>query len=162
MWLLDITQLFQKKETNYYVFNPSIVGLGEDLYLVCYRVCKYDIAVKFHPWKIWDNGYKYFKNPHKVIESKFRNTLGPSFTSSWSRGCSNLPQDQSCYCTGPCNCLHEYDSTGLALVKFSKGKFELVHNINNVFGKEMNQDATLSRYGDTIIICYNSFERPSA
>jgi polysaccharide pyruvyl transferase WcaK-like protein/predicted GH43/DUF377 family glycosyl hydrolase len=152
MWNINITNILkcppEYEEENFYTFNPSIIKIPghNDLFLLAYRVCYYDIAVRLHPWKIWDNGYKYFSDPENVMSRKYRNYMGGEISVSFTKPFYTNPSP-------------EYDSTGLAILKFSNSKFEILYNIYNPFGQEMNQDARLTILNNKIYITYNAFEK---
>ena len=152
MWNIDITKLLGCppgfEEENYYTFNPSIIAIPEhsNYYLLAYRICYYDISVRLHPWKIWDNGYKYFSDPENVMSRKYRNILGCEFSTLF---------DKPFYDSPPL----EYDSTGLAILHFYDNKFHIKYNMYCPFGQEMNQDARLTVINNVIYISYNVFEK---
>ena len=148
MWIVDITSSLQLEINNYYVFNPSIIAIPriKDSYLVAYRICHYKVAGTYHPWKIWDNGYKYFSNPQKIMDLKYRNKLGGKITIDLTK-------------SGALSALDEHDSTALALFTFDGFKFTLQYNVVNPFGEERNQDARLCKVGDSLVIVYNCFEK---
>src|ERR1700744_687721 len=144
-WILDIKKLLTAGicTHNYYVFNPAIIKYG-DLFLISYRIASYDISGIYHPWKIWDNGYKFFKNAHEAMTTKYRNRLGGTIVHAL-KSCP-IVQKYS-----------EYDSTGLAIASFDNG-FKIIHNIANLFPDEMNQDAKLMICEGILTIIYNTFE----
>ena len=148
MYIQDMTHLISKDEPNYYVFNPSMIPLnvnGTEFYLVCYRLAKYDIPVLYHPWKVWDNGYKFFSNPRRTLSLKYRDKLGPrlhhSIKSGENRSLGAIDE--------------EWDSTGLALLRKD---WSLVWNLPVLFPDEMNQDCRLQSGG---FLTYNVFENLS-
>ncbi len=144
MNILDITQELTVIE-NSYVFNPSIIHLPHlDFFLIAYRICVYDAPVKMAPWEVWNGGYKYFHNWEQILRYKYRDNFGP---------CRSVPLDNTLLPSAH----PEYDSTGLAIVRFMNGRIHvLANNVAPFFG-EMNQDARLSRIGDEIRISYNVF-----
>ena len=155
MWLVDLTHFIKNEMENYYVFNPSMICLSSHMMpfishssYVCvmvYRLASYNIYEKYHPWKIWDNGYKYFMNPEKVKREKYRDTLGSEIKLELKS--SKLKQST-----------FEYDSTGIAIFTFDGNEFRLKYNIPNLFNDEMNQDARLSYIDDVFYVTYNVFE----
>jgi hypothetical protein len=152
MWILDLTSLLQLDITNYYVFNLGMAPYRDSLYLCVYRVCKYDINISYHPWKIWDNGYKFFPDSQKVIGMKYRK-IGVhtgEINHSIEVG-PNAVQDMSPQTP-------EFDSTGICLLRFTGDKFELVFNLNNLFNGDMNQDCRIYKVDDKYLLTYNVFE----
>ena len=146
MWIIDITSQLNLTMKNYYCFNPSIIHYKDNIYIVVYRIAHYDIPMEYHPWKIWDSGYKFFDNPKNVIQNKYRNELGNEHTVLIS-GKNQITKTA------------EHDSTGLAFFSFNGNRFDLITNINNIFGNEMNQDARIIKIGDDFYVTYNVFER---
>src|ERR1044071_9621718 len=145
MWIIDLTHLVRLNKLNYYCFNPSLVHLKENIYVLVYRVVQYDIPIEYHPWKIWDGGYKYFDNSLQVMQKKYRTDYGGErIIRIEDRNYIELSS--------------EFDSTGIAFLKFDGHKFSVVHNVNNIFGKEMNQDARIIKIGSEYVISYNVFE----
>jgi len=148
MNIIDVTELLKSAQNvdNYYVFNPSIVHLQDALYLISYRICHYDLSVQIPPWKVWNDGYKYFTAQEKkhIITYKCRDTFGPA-----RRVPFQLPIVPK---ISP-----EYDSTGLAIVRLNAAGAHLVANNVAPFRDEMNQDARLTTMenGD-IRISYNT------
>src|SRR5271155_2157147 len=111
MWVLDLTALLKLDIHNYYVFNLGMERYGDNLYLCVYRVCKYDVNMAYHPWKIWDNGYKFFPDSQAVMGIKYRKPEkqnGPEIvhTIQAKDGKDRSPQTP------------EFDSTGLCLLRF--------------------------------------------
>lgn len=147
MWIIDLTeQLSKGDKKNYHYFNPGLVHYHNNIYILTYRIIKYDLPIKYHPWKIWDNNYKYFKNPQAVMQNKYRNDFGKEIKLEIANrdNIHNLP---------------EFDSTGLAFFKFDGYKFELIIQIDNIFGEEMNQDTRIFNDGKKYYISYNIFEK---
>ncbi len=142
MRIIEITDLLTTGLPNYYVFNPSVLHLCDNIYLIAYRVISYDIPMQYHPWKIWDNGYKFFPvKPHE----KYRDRLGPA------RVCEL--KSNSLVQTGP-----EVDTTALAVATFDGENFTIRHNICDLFPNEMNQDARLVYCDNIYSLIYNVFE----
>lgn len=146
MWIIDLTDQLSKNQFNYYCFNPSLVHYRDDIYIMVYRVVKYDVPASYHPWKIWDNGYKFFKNPEQVMQLKYRNHLGDSHSVKINH-------------ENKIHKISEFDSTGLAFFSFDGSKFNLLVNVNNIFGQEMNQDARIFFNNDKFYVSYNVFEK---
>lgn len=152
MLLLDITKHLKKAYPNSYVFNPSIIHASADLYLVSYRICKYNSDRVFHnPWKVWDNDYKIFSGPQQVKSLKFRDNdyLEPEFCISLNS--KGLISDYN---------VDEYDSTSIALVRITElFSVETLYNLECPFGSRMNQDARLFEQGGVKNIVYNVYCR---
>jgi len=151
MDIIDITDIILskiKKETNLYCFNPSITHYKNDIYLIVYRITKYDVQMELHPWKIWDNGYKYFIDPRKVIDNKYRSQYGNSILVDLNDNdlCLSIPD------------ISEYDSTGLSIVSFNGIEVNMIKNYYCIFGNEMNQDSRIAKYDNQFVITYNVFE----
>jgi tRNA threonylcarbamoyladenosine modification (KEOPS) complex Cgi121 subunit len=148
MIVLDITKYLQKAYPNLYIFNPSMIHIAADLYLVAYRVCKYNLTREFHnPWKVWDNGYKVFSGPAKAKKDKLRTAelLEPGFSIELSS--SARITDYS---------VDEYDSTSIALIRMGDEP-DVRYNLECPFGNRMNQDARLFVECDTMYIVYNIY-----
>ena len=155
MWIINLTDQLQNNNKNYYVFNPSIICLPPNTYsfidekniicLITYRLASYDVKEIYHPWKIWDNGYKYFSDSHKVKSDKYRDNLGKEII-------LNLESKKLYQSTT------EYDSTGLAIFTFNGNKFNLKYNIANLFENEMNQDTRIYYINNQLYLTYNTFE----
>ena len=135
MWIIDLTKFLMKRHNNYHVFNPSVICLSptdlpiintkHTICIMTYRLASYDIHEAYHPWKIWDNGYKYFMNPKKVIHGKYRDVIGGSFEIPLQN--VDLIQRTA-----------EHDSTGLAIFTFDGKTFDLIYDMPNLFNYEMN------------------------
>ena len=78
MWIQDLTKLLNTGALNYYTFNPSILFLKDDLYLIAYRIASYDLPMAQHCWKVWNSSYKLFKDPKTASTTKYREFLGPA------------------------------------------------------------------------------------
>src|SRR5271165_2711477 len=120
MRIIDISRLFNQGRKNEYTFNPSILHLRDNLFLVCYRTIIYDLAFAIHPWGAWE--YNVFKNPAKAASAKYRLWMGPSIK-------QHLPQKT--YLQSITD--GENDSTSLALVSFKDDEFTLIWNIGQLF-----------------------------
>lgn len=152
MWIHDITSLIQVWSKSY-VFNPSVIHLEDNLFLVVYRVYAYrypDIEGSHNPWKTWDNGYKFFSDPGKVMRIKYRDArlFDGSFDLVLTRDeAPDMPAQD------------EYDSTALAVIELDSAQNappRVVYNVARVFSR-MNQDARVWRLGDQMYISYNVF-----
>jgi hypothetical protein len=149
MLIYDITSLLQTQFDNCYIFNPSIIHLEGSIYAICYRICKYNYpaSVEYHnPWKTWDNGYKLFSNPARVLQLKYRRArdFDGSAEFELTKTAAGLPDTD------------EYDSTSLAIIELSDSP-KVLYNVNRIFGDRMYQDARLWRRGDQLHISYNVF-----
>lgn len=140
MKIYDLTSLLNNDEHNYYCFNGALIQHVDNTYILTYRIAKYNLPIKCHPWNIWDNGYKKFNNPEVVLKNKYRNYYGSPHQIPFTR--SNTNQIPT---------IDEYDSTGLAILKFSDDKFQIVHNFNNIFLNELNQDTRITK------ICHGKY-----
>jgi hypothetical protein len=138
----------------------------DDIYVMSYRAIKYKIydGKNYHPWKIWDNGYKIFEEQEKKMNStkkiitkkkkfysiKFREPFGKDeFVHLSNTTNTNIPED-----------MIEYDSTGIIILKIrytTKIEWEPLLWNDNIFGNQMNQDARLSDIGGSYYITYNGF-----
>lgn len=148
MWIIDLTTQLTLNRQNYYCFNPSLIHFRDDIYIMVYRIAKYDLPIILLPWRVWDNGYKYFSNPAQVIQNKYRYEFGDRLTITIPISNEDMILPTA-----------EFDSTGLAFFSFDGTKFTLIHNINAIFGSEMNQDARIIKIGSEFYISYNIFEK---
>lgn len=151
MWLLDITHLINAGRCNEYIFNPSILSIGNGLFLLTYRIILFDLACTTHPWSAWS--YKVFKNPSQTASAKYRSWLGPAIQhvipikeQQRQRVAQFVPDGEN-------------DTTGLALLEFKNGSFQVVWNIGQLFPQEYNQDARLvaTSSPSCITVIYNVF-----
>ena len=146
MRIIDLTNGLNQGRHNHHCFNGSLVHYHDNWYIFVYRIAKYNISMVCHPWKIWDNGYKKFSNPKSIMLRKYRSYFGKSSTIEISDKNLIMP-------------VEEFDSTGLAFYTYESGEFMLQHNINNLFGKEVNQDARIILLGSSYYLTYNTFEK---
>lgn len=149
-----------KDHKNVYCCNNSLVHWRDNLYLMAYRRIQYktynDRIV--HPWKMWDNGHKFLHpdpdNPGSVAygRQKFRQQYSPDVFINLRR------------CTSRIGNFREFDSTGLVLLRYfpeTAQPWQEVFHIDNLFGKDMNQDARLHIHASgRIYITYNGFFIP--
>lgn len=162
MKIFDITdKLKDNTIANYYVFNNSLVPIGNNKYMMVYRSIIYNLQEEFHPWQIWWDGFEIFrrknveiyeKNKHLFVnkklytESKYRKSISyDKFT--------HLETKYNVYSTNPI----EYDSTGLAILEFINNEWKVIVNNNNLFQNEMNQDTRIIKDGNDYILTYNMF-----
>ena len=151
--LIDITEVLKRPEPGCFLFNPSMVHVKEQLYLVCYRICRYVCAQPYesyhNPWKVWDNGYKFFSHPLDVLRLKYR-------AAHMLDGSRVLPFVRE-YEWQPLSA-EEYDSTSIALITVdAAGHAALVYNIEQPFPELMNQDARLGFVDGQLLLSYNVF-----
>ena len=114
-----------------------------------------------HPWKIWDNGYKFLHpNPHRIDPTKkygqlkYRHQLSPDRFVSFDSNDTHLQEGYQ-----------ELDSTGMVILRYhgfqSAQPFQLLHSIDNLFGMDMNQDCRLSRNRQgELWMTYNAYFHP--
>jgi predicted GH43/DUF377 family glycosyl hydrolase len=163
MHIYDLTKLLKFDAQNYYCFNNSIQHYKDNIFIMTYRVIKYNVEDDniYHPWKIWSNGYEIFKkeksklmelNEHLNVNTKlyslakYRNNLGGDMFIGMKHKYDLIDED-----------LYEYDSTGLAILQFKNNTWSLIYNINNIFAFEMNQDARIYKIDNEFYITYNMF-----
>jgi hypothetical protein len=145
MIILDFTDILNNGAMNYYTFNPCLLHIGQNKYLVVYRIASYDLPMTYHCWKVWNSSYRLFKNPKAASSTKYREYLGLEIT----HNINSSPIIQR---------FPEFDSTGLALVEFVNYKFKLIWNIAELFPNEMNQDARIQYMDGKYSIIYNVFD----
>jgi len=144
---------------NTYIFNPSIVHVGANVYMMVFRICRYDVPVILHPWSIWDNGYKYYVDPSRVMYKKYRplsNHGGRIHLEPVESSPNRCPTPTNAYET--LHLFEEYDSTGIATLSWTGHGWNVCGIQYQPFKDEMNQDARVCKVGDTIHITYNVFE----
>jgi hypothetical protein len=136
-----------------------------------YRYVKYNIPEKVHPWKMWVNGYKYFRehfehlyqrnisletNPKLFTMDKYRLMF-----QSQSDFIVNTEQNHLKTISLPNNIM-EHDSTALSVIKIDNVdndmKITILWNCQDVF-KDMDQDTRLQYVNGNIIMTYNGFIR---
>lgn len=170
MYILDLSSLLQsdgEAQQSVFYCNNSILHWKDNLYWMAYRRMQYRLTVpsRLHPWKIWDNGYKYlYDNPERMY---LRRSGAPRHGAMKYR--NGLSADRVIALDGESigNRIspnaREFDSTGLALVEYipddGHRPWRLVRNFHNIFGQDMNQDARLSRgdHPNEFWITYNGF-----
>jgi predicted GH43/DUF377 family glycosyl hydrolase len=158
MLTFDITnEITMSENPNRFVFNNSIVLFVENIYIMVYRCINYNIPKKIHPWKYWDNSYKLTEkccndeNEHLSVNrklysiSKYRTKkMKESFIELYTT--DNVDAD-----------FFDHDNTGICLLKYEDDKFKVVHNITNIFGQNMNQDARIYNIDGKLFLTYNGF-----
>jgi len=155
MILYSLTDMLRRRDKNEYIFNNSLLFWKDDLFLMSYRRIEYEIENpeydNLHPWKMWDNGYKFLQRDRtRVLRKKYRDRTSPDcFINLNNSHHDYVVRDGS-----------EFDSTGLVILRRRASGFVMVSHINNIFGSDMNQDARLyrDRFGD-LYIFYNGFLR---
>lgn len=156
--IIDITEKIRSKYneiSNYYCFNNSLTHYKDNYYLMTYRVIYYNIKTKIHPWSWWWNGYKVFYIEHPELIDKVDIFSNNKHKKSF--GNDNLLNFNNDNCHINFN-KHEFDGTGLILLKISDNyDVEIIYNINNIFGDDMNQDARIINVNNTHYIIYNRF-----
>lgn len=171
MYIVDLTSLIRSprdaNNPNVFYCNNCLLHWKENFYIMTYRRIEFHTTVDdcFHPWKIWDNSYKYlYPDPERMYlcvdstrrhgDYKYRQRLSPDRVIVFDANppTQHVPEG-----------LREFDGTGLAILRYTpddpSGSWHVVHNIENVFGDDMNQDARLC-YGystNEFFITYNSF-----
>jgi len=103
-----------------------------------------------HPWKIWDNGYKFmFENPHSCLAFKNWTFQKPSLLKYRKYLSSDSFVPLKTQCRDVFDNLdkfdrYEHDSTGCAIVQWSETTgWNITFQTENLFGDDMNQDARL-------------------
>lgn len=148
---------------NEFRFNPSILHLTRDLFLCSYRYIKYDTDISTFPWTVWWDGTKFFRDKYPELVNKkkffdFRFELPASldeFEIDINKNQSNIDIQN----------IPEYDSTGIALLKYNKitRDFTIVYQNDTCFIKNIfSQDARLQKISINnnnlqIVITYNRF-----
>lgn len=150
-----------REQPNVYCCNNSLVHWKDDLYLMAYRRIQYQTYNDriVHPWKMWDNGHKFLHpdpdNPGPLVfgRQKFRQRHSPDIFINRRKDGSRISD------------VREFDSTGLMLLRYSPDTAEPwqeVFHVDNLFGRDMNQDARLYIHPDgRIYITYNGFFFPN-
>lgn len=149
MKIIDLTNMLTGDRYNYYCFNGAIVNNENNIFILVYRIIKYKLEIQYHPWKIWNSHYDKFRNPELVLQIKYKNCNGKAYSINLDNQ-DKIPN------------LDEFDSTGLAILKYSEkeSKFHLIHNINNIFNNEMNQDARIIKiHNNEFVLTYNSWSK---
>lgn len=155
-----------KEEEKVYFCNNSLLHYQDDLFLMTFRRMEYHIPNKrylslIHPWKMWDNGFKFLHpdpdriDPRKEYgKKKFRQHLSADLFINFQTDDTHLFSDYN-----------EFDSTGMAILHYDPTKthpFRIVHLMDNIFGRDMNQDCRIfrDRHGD-IWLLYNGYFLPN-
>lgn len=154
----DLTKNISLSTNNYYVFNNSLIHYKDNIFLMSYRVIKYNLNKTIHPWKFWTDGYKmvqkdiienneHLADVYKLYNiTKYRKKISEDYVVSLDNDIDNIN-----------SLLYEFDGTGIVILKYEDGNFIIEKNINNIFEKDMNQDARLQYDNDQLWITYNAF-----
>jgi predicted GH43/DUF377 family glycosyl hydrolase len=144
----------QKDHRNVYAFNPSIVHLEGDMYLIVYRIIRYAFPVQIHPWKMWWDGDRLIKKYFGELPVDLKYRKGTDIGTSSVHFDDALPQipDEQV----------EIDGTGGCLVRItheSGPAVQLLKNCSNVFGADQpfNHDCRVQWNGDALKLTYNGF-----
>lgn len=163
MFISDITDLLATFSTgnvqqNVYFLNNALLHYKDDLYLMAFRRIQYKIpsGKGYHPWKIWDNGYKFlYEDPHRIERKKgygrrkYRQRFSAdAFRLFWD----HHPEPDLIH-------VEEFDSTGIAFLSYNHREgWKVLKMRENLFGTDMNQDARLHKTdNDELYITYNAF-----
>jgi predicted GH43/DUF377 family glycosyl hydrolase len=165
MKIFDITDQIKINKSNNYVFNNSLIHLQDNLFIMVYRNIIYNIDELTHPWKFWNDSYKIMlkynpdivkNNQHLNVNfklfnlSKYRNHLSHDHFVKLFKFKDNtiFNNDEKSI---------EFDGTGLCVLKYINDTFIVKFNVNNIFDRNMNQDARLYKFNDELYLTYNSF-----
>lgn len=167
MHLYDLTHLLRNGQdtNNTFYCNNSIMHWRDDLFLMTFRRIHYRASTdkNLHPWKIWDNAYKYlYKDPERLFlrsvsggirkhgDLKFKDACSPDVVVSMKHPRWTVSEDAP-----------EFDSTGMCIVRLDgNGVWTMQSVCYNLFGKDMAQDARLcSDDVGELYITYNAFFR---
>ena len=186
MWIHDLTKQLselllpsvykdERFDCVHHVLNPSIMHWKDDLFIVIYRSILYRIlkekntkSLWLHPWKIWDNGYKYYyDDPDRLHRLKFPRSssfrkpghdkyrkftgLSPDFFIKFSA------DDHRLYDLFSHHNEIEIDTTSIAILQYTSDEWTVKHSYPLMFQNEMNHDARLHRFGDSFFISYNTY-----
>lgn len=161
----DLSSTNDAEAREIYCCNNSLLHLREDLFLMTYRRIEYVIPNAryrpIHPWKMWDNGYKFLhEDPHRPDNENtgLRKWRDAPSSDRFLRLPENADEDDRVP-----DGYREFDSTGLVLLrkKQNEDAFLIVRHVNNIFGQDMNQDCRIYKEeGGGLCMCYNVFLRP--
>lgn len=164
MKIFYINHLFPNTSKGGEVFfcNNSLLYYQDDLFLMTFRRMEYHIPNKkylslIHPWKIWDNGFKFLHpDPDRVDPTKkygklkYRSYLSSDMFVDFSSATSHLITNDK-----------EFDSTGMVILQYTSNGFKIVHWIDNLFGSDMNQDCRILRdENQELWLFYNGYFVP--
>jgi len=180
MWIHDLTAFLEplfyvttidedKYDHFHHAFNPSIMHWKDDLYLVVCRVILFRVLrnkntrpIWLHPWKMWDNGHKYFhSDPDRTYRMSFPETQfkkGGKYRETVSSPDFVIHLTSDVHCPYNLTGEREIDSTAIGVLRYNDNKWSSYFPFRFLF-EEMNQDARLHRVGDSFFISYNTFTR---
>lgn len=173
MYIEDITEQLKIPTENgisYFCFNHSILNIKDNIFMVTYRVIRYNAHNKdlvITPWKVWWDGYKLISDHNPIVLSKDSNLKINNKLFLFDKTESVLAIDmfldlsKTEIVNKVDNNLLDYDSTGIAIIQYNltSYRWEVLYNNNNVFDYEMIQDTRISKVSDKIFITYNIFEQ---
>lgn len=175
---------FSDTSSNQYNFlcNPSLQHWKKNMFLVTFRLISYALPrplfqtqdahgtfhtasqtkkEQCHPWKMWDNGYKFFSaSPDQFY--LFRPwTFQKPYLKKYRK---YLSSDHFLHLTSKKPSLtlvtgQEWDSTGLALVEYTDSQWKIIA-VENLFQNDMNQDTRFYRHptdSNEFLVTYNGF-----
>ena len=165
MHLWDLTDLLKSSHDgpNTFYCNNSIIHWRDNLFLMTFRRMQYKPhgSHVFHPWKIWDNAYKYlYPDPERLFlrsvtsrvrhgDLKYRQYKSSDMVISLKHPRSTIPAD-----------VPEFDSTGICVISVNPdGQWSVKSVAPNLFGKDMGQDARLCHHDGDFFLTYNAFFR---
>jgi len=185
-------KFYGQHESRYFFFtNPSLQHWKDDLYVMTFRFIQYTLPMSHfrheveeipfskhydendkrelcHPWKMWDNGYKFLrKEPdqchcffpwsscEKVYMKKYRSSYSADRIIDLSVKIKNQHS---------CNQIGEVDTTGCTILQYfeRENKWQVNWITFTLFGNDMNQDARLYKHPteiDEFLITYNGYFR---
>lgn len=175
---MDITNdilsaISDAKDPFEFVFNNSIICMKYPYYIMSFRYIKYILDTNYvslenaHPWKIWDNGYKQFREQDIKLKRKSQNI---QYNSLKNRDKIGDPD-----CLIPLQSVEkkpfikrispeklETDTTGLCILRHDKDTnvFSLKYLTDHLFYNDMNQDARICHCNispNHFFITYNGF-----
>lgn len=173
MYIEDITEQLKITSENgiaYFCFNHSLINIKDNIFMVTYRVIRYNAHNKdlvITPWKIWWDGYKLISDHNPIVLSKDFNLKLNNKLFLFDRNESVLAIDmfldlsKTEIINNIDNNLLDYDSTGIAIIRYNLDtyKWEVLYNNNNVFDYQLVQDTRISKANDKLYITYNVFEQ---
>ena len=149
--IIDITHnLLSSDNHNKYIFNPSVIHLENNIYLGTYRYIQYNVTEKVHPWKMWWNGFDYFKKKYPALINKNEElevnmklfTIQKYRKNGESDLVINLDKKDNIAMQKYIEELFEYDSTGIFLFELNGENLNILAQKSLIF-KDMNQDTRL-------------------
>jgi polysaccharide pyruvyl transferase WcaK-like protein/predicted GH43/DUF377 family glycosyl hydrolase len=167
MEIHDLTEKIKTCYMNNYVFNNSIVHWKDNLFIMVYRNIVYNLCNPIHPWGFWFKASKMMpENKMKRTSNSYQfNTLCPRKCIHCIRKNYNVNKYRTClygetyiplsqFRNDVNMNLIEFDSTGLCILD---DKFNVLYNINNIFGDSSNQDARIYNFDGVLYLTYNTF-----